>query len=223
MQKISKEQIMFNRKFLNMLVSLMVLTTLVFGGSINAAAKPIGPTDESKVPHYFGPYPNWANSPLTLPNATVEIQGNGTGATAVAQVHPVTQGIASIQVTSPGSGYTAANVVIQGGNGDASATATISSSGVVTSVNVDAQGGGYTSPQVSFSGGGGTGTLVSVGNTLIERHHATDYATAPGTLGPVLVVVPTTMPANGLVKEIQYFNQATTGASPTPSAGNLFH
>ena len=39
----------------------------------------------------------------------------------------------------------------------------------------------------------------------------------------MLVVVPTTMPANGKVQSIQYFNQATAGSSPTPSAGNLFH
>ena len=31
-----------------------------------AASMPASPTDESKVPHYFGPYPNWALSPLTI-------------------------------------------------------------------------------------------------------------------------------------------------------------
>ena len=63
---------MNTRKFLNILVSLMVLTTLVFGGSIQATAAPADPLDETKVPHYFGPNPNWANSPFTLPNASVE-------------------------------------------------------------------------------------------------------------------------------------------------------
>jgi len=119
-------------------------------------AMPTSPTDKLAVPHYFGPYPNWANSPLTLPNAAVEIQGDGTGATAVALVDPVTQGIASIVVTSPGSGYTAANVIIAGGDGTATATATINTSGSVISVQVDASGGGYSSPQVTLSGGGGT-------------------------------------------------------------------
>jgi hypothetical protein len=94
---------MFNRKFLNMLVSLMVLTSLLFGGSISAAAKPIGPTDETKVPHYFGPYPNWANSPFTLPDATVTITGNGTGATAEAVVG-ANGAITAIHMTDPGSG-----------------------------------------------------------------------------------------------------------------------
>jgi hypothetical protein len=32
---------------------------------------PTDPKDESKVPHYFGPYPNWANSPQVLSNAVV--------------------------------------------------------------------------------------------------------------------------------------------------------
>ena len=95
---------------------------------------PAGLTDETKVPHYFGPWPNWANSPLTLPNATVTIQGDGNGAEAIAQVNSLTQGIDSIQIVSPGSGYTYANVIIGGGNSDATATATVNTSGVVTSV-----------------------------------------------------------------------------------------
>ncbi len=41
------------------------------------ARTPASTTDESVVPHYFGPYPNWANSPQTLADALVEI-GVGT-------------------------------------------------------------------------------------------------------------------------------------------------
>ncbi len=214
---------MFKRKYFNLFLTLMLMTSFIFGGSIRATAMPAGPMDASTVPHYFGPWPNWANSPFTSPNATVEIQGDGTGATAVALVDPMTQAIASIQVTSPGSGYTTASVVIGGGNGDATATATVNTSGVVSSISIGAPGAGYTSPQVSFSGGGGPGTVVSVGNPLIARTHATDYATTPGVLAPVFVVIPAAMPANGVVQEIQYFNQATAGSSPNPSAGNLFH
>jgi FtsP/CotA-like multicopper oxidase with cupredoxin domain len=188
-----------------------------------AFSMPMGPTDETNVPHYFGPYPNWANSPFTGSNATVEVQGDGSGATAVANVDPITQGITSIDVTSPGSGYTTANVMINGGDGTATASATINTSGSVTGVTVDLPGGGYTSPQVSYSGGGGAGTTVTVGNPLIARTYATDFASAPGTLGPVFVLVPVTMPASGVVQSIQYFNQATNGSSPNPSAGNLFH
>jgi FtsP/CotA-like multicopper oxidase with cupredoxin domain len=231
---------MSTRKFLNIMISTLVLVSLIFGGGgqalaqkglvppaariSDAPAMPMSPTDESKVPHYFGPYPNWAQSPFTLPNATVEILGDGTGATAVANVDPLTQGILSIDVTSPGLGYTTADVVISGGTpGGATAAATINTTGVVTSVNVDVPGGGYSSPQVSFSGGGGAGTLVTIGNPLIERTYATDFATPPGTFAPVFVIIPAVMPANGIVQEIQYFNQATTGGSPNPSEGNLLH
>lgn len=54
------------------------------------AAAPTSPTDASKVPHYFGPWPNWALSPLTTNNAQVTILGDGTGATAVGNVDPLT-------------------------------------------------------------------------------------------------------------------------------------
>ncbi|MGE5775988.1 MAG: hypothetical protein ACM33V_07195, partial [Chloroflexota bacterium] len=324
---------MSNHKVLNRVLSILMVLSLLFNGSIgiiqvsaaeetNSAANstspmPVGPTDESKVPHYFGPWPNWANSPLTLPNATVTIDGDGSGAEAVAQVDPVTQGIDSIQIVSPGSGYTYANVMIGGGNGDALATATVNATGVVTSVVMNTPGGGYTSPQVSFSSGGAAGTIISVGNPLIERANATDFYTPPTvvaasvtpldtvtfnvdigsatggtftltvdaattaainwnaaaadvqtalanasvtatvtgsgssadpwvivfasapttvtidgasltqpaapTLVPVFAVIPGTMPANGVVQKIQYFNQATPGGSPAASAGNKFH
>ena len=51
-----------------------------------AVSPPESPTDQSSVPHYFGPYPNWANSPFTLSTAAVDIAGTGQGAEAVAQV-----------------------------------------------------------------------------------------------------------------------------------------
>ncbi len=88
---------MSRNKVLNSMMSVLVVLSLLFNGSVGIIqasaqqgnnpvaparinAMPSGPTDETKVPHYFGPYPNWANSPLTLPNATVEIQGDGSGA-----------------------------------------------------------------------------------------------------------------------------------------------
>src|SRR5512138_2570223 len=95
---------MFTRKFLNLLVSLMVLTSLLFGSSSHATAMPLNPTDETKIPHYFGPYPNWANSPFTLPDAIVTITGNGSGATAVATVG-ANGAITGITITNPGHNY----------------------------------------------------------------------------------------------------------------------
>ena len=209
-------------KAFNLILSLMVLTSLVLGGGIKASAMPSNPTDISKVPHYFGPYPNWANSPLTYPDATVAITGDGTGATATAAVG-ANGVITGLTITNPGSGYTSATVNIAGAGTGATATAVVQGSGAVTAIQINVPGSGYTQPVVTLSGGGGTGTLTQVGNQLAARQFATDYATPPGTLGPVLVVLNTTMPAAGLVTAIQYFNQATTGNSPTPSAGNLFH
>src|SRR5262245_37248714 len=95
------------------LVSLTAGAAMVMALSGQAAVLPAGPaaaapptsaTDAARVPHYFGPWPNWANSPLTLPTAAVTISdgGAGTGATAAAQVDPVTGGISSIDVTAPG-------------------------------------------------------------------------------------------------------------------------
>jgi FtsP/CotA-like multicopper oxidase with cupredoxin domain len=212
---------MINRKLIHILFSLLMVASMV-GGNINVSAAPSSPTDESKVPHYFGPYSNYANSPFTLSDATVTINGDGSGATATATVG-ANGAVTGITLTDAGSGYTSATVDITGAGSGALADAVVNTTGAVTAIHVDLGGAGYTQPSVTFSGGGGTGTLVQVGNPLVARTYATDYATPPGTLGPVFVVVPTTMPASGQVQSILYFNQATAGASPTPSAGNLFH
>ena len=221
---------MFKSKFLNVIIPLMVLTTLVFGSTpaparAENAAMPANPTDETKVPHYFGPNTNWALSPLREARAVVDITGGGgTGTTAEAVVDPVTGTITAINVLTPGSGYTSIPLVsITGLGNGAQAEAMVDYSGVVTAITVDVPGSGYTTPAVTISGGGAVGTNVTVGNPLLPRQYATDFATAPGTLGPVFVVLPVSMPASGVVQSIEYFNQATTGGSPTPSAGNLFH
>jgi FtsP/CotA-like multicopper oxidase with cupredoxin domain len=67
-----------------------------------------------------------------------------------------------------------------------------------------------------------TGAVIEVGNALSARAFATDFATPLGDLGPVLVVLPTALP-DGLLQAFKTYNQATTGGSPTPSAGNVFH
>ncbi len=55
----------------------MIITCLAFLvialwgiGPPVAQAMPGSPTDETKVPHYFGPYPNWALSPLPVVDPT---------------------------------------------------------------------------------------------------------------------------------------------------------
>jgi len=123
--------------------------------------------DQTKIPHYFGPFPNWANSPLTLPDAAVTVSGDGTGATAAATVW-ANGAVTGITVTNPGSGYTKAIVTIApasaaGTGSGAAADAVINTSGSITAITVDAGGAGYISPVASVSGGGAvTNAIVSV-------------------------------------------------------------
>ncbi len=49
----------------------IVLSSAAMG--IGALPPPLSPTDETQVPHYFGPYSNWANSPQVLVDAVVTI------------------------------------------------------------------------------------------------------------------------------------------------------
>jgi hypothetical protein len=141
------------RKFLNLIVSLTMLASMVLGTTFSATAMPASATDPNKVPHYFGPYPNWANSPLTLPDATVNITGDGTGATAVAAVG-AGGAVLSITVTSAGSGYSNAKVDIVGAGTGATAKANIVKKGAVVGITVDQPGSGYTAPVVTITGNG---------------------------------------------------------------------
>ncbi len=131
------------------------------GSVTNASAAPAATVDSKVNPHYFGPWPNWANSPLTMSKAAVAVAGAGTGATAVAQVDPATGGIASIQVTDPGHDYTAGTTVtISGGTTDATATAVVAASGAVIGFMSVTAGAGYTSFDVGLAGGGGSGATA---------------------------------------------------------------
>ncbi|HLE15886.1 MAG TPA: fibronectin type III domain-containing protein [Anaerolineales bacterium] len=152
---------MHTRKFLNLILSIMIAASFMLSGSVQVSqAMPMGPTDESKVPHYFGPYPNWANSPFTLPDVQVVITSNsGSGAEAVATVG-ANGAITSITVTNPGHDYSSAKVDIvplspTGTGSGAMADATIVKKGAVVAVTVDQPGSGYTAPVVTFSGNGG--------------------------------------------------------------------
>ncbi|HYN72032.1 MAG TPA: hypothetical protein VES60_05975, partial [Nakamurella sp.] len=121
------------------------------------SSAPTSATDESKVPHYFGPYPNWANSPQVLSDAVVEISGGGgTGAEATATVAPKTGAITGITVTSAGSGYTSSpTVAITSGvtpTATAAATAVLAE-GVIEGIAVDEPGFGFAAPAVTIAGG----------------------------------------------------------------------
>jgi FtsP/CotA-like multicopper oxidase with cupredoxin domain len=99
--------------------------------------------DPGGVPHYFGPYPNWANSPLPKGViATIDVTNGGSGytapavevtdlyygvvadpATATAVVDPLTGAITGITVTYAGSGYSAPVVTITDAAGTGAAAA----------------------------------------------------------------------------------------------------
>ena len=151
-------------------LSLPLVNTSALG------ALPSGATDATVVPHYFGPWPNWALSPLTLTTAAVSIDGAGKDAAAVAQVDPVTGGIASISVTSPGHDYVqgTTTVTIAGSTGTAAtAAATVSASGVVIGFTDVVTGAGYTSFDVGLAGGGGTGA-TAIGSGGVDAIAITD-------------------------------------------------
>ena len=55
-------------------LSLVVAIPAVSSVKVVSAIPPTtSPTDVTKIPHYYGPYPNWANSPQTLADAVVSI------------------------------------------------------------------------------------------------------------------------------------------------------
>ena len=151
---------MSKRKFMHLLFAMLLMASLI-GGNLSASAMPMNPTDESKVPHYFGPNPNWALSPLRLANVAVTLTGGGgIDAAASATVDMQTGAITGFTILNPGSGYTSepdvgfAPVYGTTINNSASATAVIDS-GVVNAVTVNPGGNGYTAPKVTFSGGDG--------------------------------------------------------------------
>lgn len=147
------------RKIFKYALFVLVFVSFIFGSTSqvqNAAALPSSPTDQTKVPHYFGPYPNWANSPFTTADATVTIDPpvSGTQATATASVG-ANGVITGITITNPGIGYTTPpNVLITGAGSGATASAVVLTSGAVTSLTLLTPGGGYTAPVVAIGGGG---------------------------------------------------------------------
>ncbi len=147
-------------KILSTVVLLILIVSLFSGGfSSKVDAKPVtlpaSPVDETVVPHYFGPYPNWGLSALTMPDVEVNITGDGTGAAATATVG-AGGAILAVNITNPGSGYTSATVDFTGAGTGAAATAVIASTNTVTAVNVTASGMNYVQPVVTLTGGGAT-------------------------------------------------------------------
>ena len=144
--------------------------------SAQAAGRPSSPTDATKVPHYFGPWPNWANSPFTTSTAQVEIvdSGIGQGASAVAQVDPVSGAVSGIDVTSPGHDYDPATTTVRvtGGSTDAAGTVTVATGGAVVELTITDPGSGYSDLKAEVTGGGGTGAVVTPSGGVDAVHLA---------------------------------------------------
>jgi hypothetical protein len=103
-----------------------------------------------------------------------------------------------------GSGYTVApTVVISGGGGSgATATATINTSGAVTSVTITNVGTGYTAaPSISFTGGGaqpGTAATASVSiSSSIQAVNTTINTTSSGGAGYNMTFTPAVLVVGG--------------------------
>ncbi len=112
-------------------------------GAAQAPAGAPAAMDPGGVPHYFGPYPNWANSPLPtgpITNLTLDVGGSGYSATptvTIADVYGTGSGatasatvvggvITALTLTNAGTGYSAPIVFIDDPTGvGAAATATI--------------------------------------------------------------------------------------------------
>lgn len=106
------------------------------------------------------------------------------------------KGIAWIEVTNGGSGYTSSPTVVVTGDGTgAQATAFIDGSGKVKGVRVSQYGTNYTTATVSFSGGGGSGATATaqIGLPLVGRRELTIHFNAACTIkrnGPPVVLGP---------------------------------
>lgn len=117
--------------------------------------------------------------------AEAENEINGPTAEVVEIINKIRQrswstGIKSIQITSPGTGYTSAPTVTFSGSGGATAKATINTAGQVTGITLDrdltgvmfyAEGKYSSAPTITLSGGGGTGaTAVAEINKLTDAN-----------------------------------------------------
>jgi FtsP/CotA-like multicopper oxidase with cupredoxin domain len=139
----------------------LFLMLLILAGRLGFSQTP----DPTKIPHYFGPYPNWANSPLTTVDANVQLtdtcgNGAGSGATAVAAVD-ARGAITGITVTSQGVGYTCApDVTITSANGSGAAAHALFSpgSGYISSISLMNGGTNYFAPVVTINGNGTSAT-----------------------------------------------------------------
>ena len=131
-------------------------------------------------------------------------------------MNDIADGIAWIDVSDGGSGYTSKPTVTITGDGTGAATLVALRDGVVIGIRVNANGSGYTTAAVSFSGGGGSGAVATaqIGLPLVNGNKLSvgcDGITTITALGTPNVISPTTIdlpvPANGYVEFISKNNK----------------
>lgn len=144
----------------------------------NGEFKATAVADPGGVPHYFGPYPNYANSPMPK--------------------GPIT----SLTITSGGKGYSGTITVTitdaygTGSGATASATQT---GGVVDGITLDNPGNGYTAPEVTIAGTTGSGAAATAAIGEIPGLLSGGIKKFVDPLPSIPVAVPdqTTYPAGG--------------------------
>jgi FtsP/CotA-like multicopper oxidase with cupredoxin domain len=169
---------------------------------VGEAAPAAGPavsfaaTDATKVPHYFGPFSNWANSPQVLGDALLTISPaagdtTGKGATATATVDPKTGAISAVTITDPGTGYAAAPTVTVDSPGITPTTPaqldTTISLGVLSSITVAEKGFGFVQPQVTLTGGNPTTPATAIASGAVDNLALSNVDAATGEAGTCYV------------------------------------
>ena len=199
----------------------------------NAIGGPSAPIDESVTPHYFGPYANYANSPMPRgPITSVVVDAGGTGydpattvtiadvygtgydAVATPTIDPLTGAITAISVLSnPGADYTAPIVVIQDPSG--------LGSGAAATANIGEAPGSLTGgirkfvdslPGLGPTGANNLGNYIPVGTPDIVTFPGADYYEIE--LGEYTQQLHSDLPATTL-RGYRQINSAG-GAAPTP-------
>ena len=119
----------------------LILTTDSSAGSPVAAITPLTTATmvPGTVPHYFGPYANYANSPVPKGSIT------------------------SITVDTKGSGYTLPTVTISDvwGTGSGALASAVLLGGTISSITVTNGGTGYSAPIVTITDSTGTGATAT--------------------------------------------------------------
>ena len=153
---------------------------------------PVGP---SAQPDFFGT-PNYANSPLRMPDANAEItSATGTGASLAAEVDLATGAVTAVTAAAGGSGYAVGDIVtisstgsgtVAGrGSGATAAVAEVSESGAVTKIQVTAAGSDYTTlgiekfvdtlPGLGEANQNDLGQYIPVGQADTTTYPGSDY------------------------------------------------